>query len=162
MIHFICNKDVVHNGVHYRKGQAWDGDDLPAPQVGPDWAILQEDEPADPNRGGLGASASRGFVRWKEQPARPRAASLTSEEKSLLEKNPYASLNEPVPAPPPPAEAPLLDKKKPAPVMSSNLLMTEEERDDPFGLKARAVVTTAELQAETEKEDSPVDQPDKK
>ncbi len=144
MIHYVCNKDTVHNGVHYRKGQCWDGD-LPAPPVGVDWSILQVNDTEGP-REGIAASASRGFVRWKEQPDRPRAAPPTPEEKAILAENPYANLDRPAAAVPrdplPPSE------KKPAPVMSSHLLMTEEEREDPYGLKGRAAATTADLKKE--------------
>ena len=115
MIHFICNKDVVHNTVHYRKGQAWDGD-LPAPRVGADWAILQYNEPDDPQRGGVGASASKGFVRWKEQPARQRAASLTPEEKERLRINPYDQLDDSPPLPPVVSDPPA--SEKPQPILS--------------------------------------------
>ena len=155
MIHFICNKDVVHNGTQYREGQAWDGD-LPAPQVGDFWSILQYEEPdSGLQHDGIVTSSSRGGVGWKPQPDRPRAqpASLTPEEKEQLAIDPYANLDEPAPAPPPPAPAaaPQVDKKKPAPIMSDHLQMTKAEIDDPYGLKARA----AEL-----KEDSPVDPPE--
>ncbi len=155
MVNYICTKDVAHNGIHYRKGQAWDGD-LPAPQVGEDWAILQVNEAEGP-RDGIAVSASRGFVQWAPQPGRIQPASLTPPEKAILAENPYANLDGPAAAAPPPSTRDPLDreKKKPAPVMSSHLLMTEEERDDPYGLKAKASATTAELRMEIEDENPP-------
>ncbi len=159
MVHYVCNKDTVHNGTRYRKGQCWDGD-LPAPQVGDFWSILQYEEPdSGLQHDGIVTSSSRGGVGWKIQPDRPRAqpASLTPEEKEQLAIDPYASLEE-APAPPPPADpVPPDSEKKQQPTISSHLLMTREEIDDPFGLRARAAAQTAEL-----KKDSPVDPPDKK
>ncbi len=157
MIHYVCNKDTIHNGTQYRKGQCWDGDP-PAPSVGVDWSILQVNDTEGP-REGIAASASRGFVRWKEQPDRPRAAPPTPEEKAILAENPYANIDGPVEVAPPSSATrdPLptcREKKQEVPILSAHLLMTQEEIDDPFGLRARAAATTAEL-----KEDSPVDPP---
>ncbi len=131
MIHFICNKDTIHNGIQYREGQCWDGD-LPAPQVGTDWAILQANDTEGP-REGIAVSASRGSVGWKPQPSRPRAAPLSSREMAILKEKPYANLDEPAPAESSPPAAPQVNKKKQVPTMSSHLLMTEEERSDPYG-----------------------------
>ncbi len=102
MIHYVCNKDTVHNGTRYRKGQCWDGD-LPAPRVGEDWAISQVDDVEGPQMG---------FVQWKPQPGRVQpTSSLTPEEKEQLAIDPYASLEE-APAPPPPADPVPPDSEK--------------------------------------------------
>ncbi len=158
MIHYVCSQDIIHNGTQYRKGQAWDGD-FPAPQVGDFWSILQQEEPdSGLQHDGIVTSSSRGGVGWKKQPDRVRAQPLTPEEKQQLEIDPYADLDGPVeaaPPPPAPAAAPQVNKNKPAPVMSDHLQMTQEDLDDPFGLRARAAAQTAEL-----KEDSPVDPPE--
>lgn len=108
------------------------------PAVGADWIIRQND--------GIVASASMGFVQWKPQPSRPRAAPLTAEEKAILAENPYAHL-EPVAAsyPADPVVPPGRQKKQEAPLVPFQ--QTQAEIDDPFGLKARAAATTAELQA---------------
>ena len=147
MLHYVCNKDVVHNGTSYKKGQCWDGD-LPAPQVGGDWTIRQDDEQNDPHRGSVGASALKGYVQWKPQPARARGQPLSSAEQALAKENPYVNLDEPAAVP----DQPLLKKKQqPAPVAPFEI--TQEEIDDPYGLKARAAAREAELQAEMEKKD---------
>ncbi len=44
MIHFICKKSAIYNGIHYRAHQSWDGD-LPCPQLGEFWTILQSEDP---------------------------------------------------------------------------------------------------------------------
>ncbi len=144
-VHFICNKDIVHNGVSYKAGQAWDGDP-PAPQVGGDWTIRQDDEQDDPHSGGVGASASKGSVRWKPQPARPRAQPLTEAERKQLELNPYSNLDVPESAPSPP---PGREKKAAA---IAPFERTPAEIDDPFGLKSRAAARAEELQEDQEEE----------
>ncbi len=161
-VYFICTRETIYNGHLYRPGQPWlSGDGGSAPGMGGDWTIRQDDETDDPHRGGLGASASRGFVQWVPQPGRPRAALLTPEEKAIWAENPYANLDGPVAAPSPAARDPLAREKKQAvPTISSHLLMTEAERSDPFGLKAKAAAHTAELQAELEKEELPADSPE--
>ncbi len=153
-VYHVCTKEVTYNGKKYYPGYPWlpeDGGDPPS--VGTDWVIRQEDDAESPQMG---------FVQWKPQPGRAQpTSSLTPQEKERLESDPYADLNGPVEAasPPPAAARDPLDreKKKPAPIMSDHLQMTQEEIDDPFGLRARAAAQTAEL-----KEDSPVDPPEEK
>ena len=153
-VYHVCTKEVTYNGKKYYPGYPWlpeDGGD--PPPVGTDWVIRQDDDAESPQMG---------FVQWKPQPGRIQPSSLTPPEKAILAENPYANLDEPAPAPPPPpAEVPLLDKKKPAPTISAHLLMTEEDINDPFGLKARAAATTAELRLEIEEKDSAVDSAEK-
>jgi len=139
MIHFICNKDVVHNGTSYKQGQAWDGDP-PAPQVGTDWTIRQDDEPDDPHRGGVGASSSKGYVQWKPQPGRVQSMPLTQAERAILGKEPYSSLDdEPVQPPPAPVPPPTGKQQQEAPTVSTHLLMTAEEKSDPYGKTVASV-----------------------
>ena len=153
-IGFVCIRDVVHNGVHYKSGQHWDGDD-PPPQVGDFWSIWQNPELTPP---------STASIRWVPQPARPRAAPLTAEELKRVEANPYDPLDELPAAPAPSAPDPPLtgEKKEPTtPTISSHLLMSEAELDDTYGLRAQAAAREAELRKGSEEKEQLADPPEK-
>ncbi len=143
-VYHVCTKEVTYNGKKYYLGYPWLPEDGGSPPpAGTYWVIRQEDDAESPQMG---------YVQWVPQPGRVQPSFLTPQEKEQLSIDPYASLKEaPAPPPPAPAAAPQVNKKKPAPIMPDHLQMTQAERDDPYGLKARA----AEL-----KEDSPVDPPE--
>ncbi len=150
-VHYIASKETVYNGRRYRQGDPWlptDGGDPPGSEDG--FIIRRQDDAPVAGLRSVGAatSASMGSIGWKPQPARPRAQPLSPEEKAVCRENPYVNLDEPVVAESPPPADPLLDRKKKqsAPVISAHLQMSEEEIDDPFGLKARSAARTAELQ----------------
>ncbi len=125
----IATKELIYNGRLYRKGQPWletDGGD--SPPVGVDWVIQ-----------------------------RPQAALLTPGELKRLKADPYADLDAlPAPAAPPPPvpDLPASEQKQEA-TASFHSQLTQEEIDDPYGLKARAAARTVELQAELDEQDSP-------
>ena len=145
-VYHVCTKEVTYNGKKYYPGYPWlpeDGGD--PPPVGTDWVIRQDDEAEGP-QDGIAVSASRGFVRWKEQPARPRVQPLTPEEKQQLESDPYGSLEETAAEPPPVARDPLAREKRQTPV--APFLQTQAEIEDPYGLKARTAATTENKESE--------------
>ena len=140
-VYHVCTKEVTYNGKKYYPGYPWlpeDGGD--PPPVGTDWVIRQEDDAESPQMG---------CVQWKPQPGRiPPTSSLTPEEKERLESDPYASLEEAATEDPPATRDPLPPSENKKPIISDHLQMTQEEIDDPFGLKARAAVTTDEEEPE--------------
>lgn len=142
MVHYICSKEIVHNGTRYRPGQAWDGDP-PAPEVGTYWSILQSEEPdPGPQPDGVIISSSRANVGWKPQPGRPQTTLPTEEEKKQFEEDPYdlkrkAAEEAAVPAPVVPDTLLTAEKKKSVkPTMPFQ--NTQEEIDDPYGLRKKA------------------------
>lgn len=151
--HYVCTRELTYNGHLYREGQPWLPEDggVPPP-VGVDWVIQQVLEGAAPGLDSNVTGASTGPVGWKPQPGRPQATPLTPEEKERLKVDPYANLDA-TPPPPPAPDPPAREKKKEPVIVSAHLLMTDEERADPYGLKARAAATTAELQADPDKEE---------
>ena len=149
-IHFICSKETIYNGRLYRPGQPWLPEDGGAPPpVGVGWSIREDNEP-EPR--------PEGIVRWVPQPDRPRAQPLTEAEKEILEEDPYADIDEPAsraqepeaappPAAPPPTAEELEERIKETRATYDRQLKTQEEIDDPYGLKAKAAARTAELKA---------------
>jgi hypothetical protein len=139
MIGYICTKAAIHNGVSYRPGQRWDGD-LPAPCQGTSWTIDQHRErDFGQEVDGIVTSSSRGFVQWAPRPGRRQPPPLTAREKEILAANPYADIDGiDSPAREMPEEPSQESLHCPAaPVMSSHVGMSEEERSDPFGIGHR-------------------------
>ncbi len=184
--HYICTRETTYNGRKYRPGYPWlpeDGGDPPEP--GGDWTIQQEREGAAVGLDGPITGSATGAVFWAPQPGRPAAAALTPEEAAILEEDPYglkakaaattqklqaeldqpdAQLDDEAAAPPSVPDPPALNSKKPKeeePTVSFHSQMSQEEIDDPYGLKSKAAATTQKLQAELDEQDGRVDPPDK-
>ena len=139
---FICTQDTLHAGKKYLKGQAMDPED-PIPQGGSPWSIYQgpeEQAPSQQDLAGAVTSASRGQVWWKSQPGRPRAPDPTPQQMEAERTDPYGLQRAAKEAGAAPAPAP--EKEKPVVPYQKR---TQEEIDDPYGLRAKAAAQTREL-----------------
>ena len=128
IVRIACG-DTVYSGHHYRPGDPWlpeDGGDPPSPEDG--FAIRHQEPEPGPQADGVSTGSSKGYVQWRPQPERPRPKPLTPEELAILEKDPYANLDE-VPGAAAVSE-PASGEKEPAPTRVVNTLgMSDEELD---------------------------------